>query len=267
MKARLRRAHVRLDVTTETGERKSVIISHRPREGAPPPVLLNLMVMSLAQFGIELVDELDQPATPHQPDTERPPALPPASTAADHAPPVPAAPRPPAFVHVAPPAHMGPSTDNAPPRAPEVVHRPPAVPDRLPPGPVIQVKDPGAPPPPVAPAGVVVQGAAASAAVVTAGSDNAPPVRHPVPAAAPPAAPSTAHAPMARGAYPPSSVVVRATSAPQPGPIQPDNSAPMRVGTAQVVVGGTSTPDVGRPAPAVPAPSSTQNDNAPPVKQ
>jgi hypothetical protein len=273
MKAQLRRAHVRLDITLETGERKSVIISHRPQEGLPPPLLLNLMLVSLAQFGIDLVDELEQPAGPalvgmlvdeaegqrsDLPDTDRPPAP---SSGDDLAPPV-AAPVG-AFVHIPPPPASD-SSDHAPPRPAEIVHRPPPVPDRLPPGPVIVVNDPGAPPPPMAPPGVTVT----APATPTAGADNAPPVQPPAVTSAPLVPTPAAHAPMARSAYPPSSVVVRATQGMQPAAAAPDNSAPIRVATASVVVGGTSTPVSSSPVPApATVPSSTENDNAPPVKQ
>lgn len=60
MKAKLRRVHVRIDVTTAASERRAVIVDARP--GTLRGLLLRLVLSALAGEGLELVDELEQPA-------------------------------------------------------------------------------------------------------------------------------------------------------------------------------------------------------------
>jgi hypothetical protein len=76
MKAKLRRVYLRIDVTTETGERRPVILSHQPEDGALRGPLLLLVLGAMAASGLELVTEAEQPI-------ERPtPPAPPLTVAA-----------------------------------------------------------------------------------------------------------------------------------------------------------------------------------------
>lgn len=61
MKAMLRRAHLRIDVTTAQGERRAVQLSARPGEPGFSGLLARLVMATLAENGLQLVDEQEQP--------------------------------------------------------------------------------------------------------------------------------------------------------------------------------------------------------------
>jgi hypothetical protein len=75
MKAMLRRAHLRLDVTTATGERKTLTLGARPDEPGFSGLLARLVVGVMAEQGFELVDEQEQPFEASLSETASPPVV------------------------------------------------------------------------------------------------------------------------------------------------------------------------------------------------
>lgn len=67
MQAQLRRVSVRIDVTTAQGERRTLTVGARPNEALSSGVLLHLVREVMAQSGLELVNELEQPVAVVQP--------------------------------------------------------------------------------------------------------------------------------------------------------------------------------------------------------
>lgn len=95
MKAMLRRAHLRIDVTTAQGERRAVQLSARPGEPGFSGLLARLVLVTLAENGLQLVDEQEQPfdAADTLPPSLVPDALTaPASVVRPGSPPIPPAP-------------------------------------------------------------------------------------------------------------------------------------------------------------------------------
>ncbi|HEY0468883.1 MAG TPA: hypothetical protein VGC79_32045 [Polyangiaceae bacterium] len=90
LRAQLRRLHIRLDVTTERGERRSLVVSHRARDGAQRGLLATLCASICSTKGLELVDEAPEPESVRvgSPNT-LPVVVPVPSESSDTAPPLP----------------------------------------------------------------------------------------------------------------------------------------------------------------------------------